>query len=80
MTTFLFLSLIVVLVPSVAALLHAVHQAREGYEDEIQFHAGVCPRSVLVTASASARSSQNWVEGPRLARLPQLAVKDPANA
>jgi len=80
MTIFLFIALIVVLVPAFAALVHAVHGAADGYEDELQFHAGVCPQGAAVAAPAGARSTQNWVEGPRAQSRPRHAAKDTANA
>jgi len=78
MTTLLFIALIVVLVLAITALVQAVHRAADGYEDELQFHAGVCPQAAAVPAGA--RSLQNRVEGPRAQRRSRRPAKDTANA
>jgi hypothetical protein len=81
MIHFLLIAVLVVLVPAAAALIHAVRHAADGYEDEFQFHAGVCPApSAAQAAPAGPRPAANWVEGPRSRRRPQLEPSNPAKA
>ena len=78
MITFLLIALLVVMVPAFAALYQAVHRAADGYEDELQFHAGVGPEGIARVAAATPAPA--WVAGARGAKRAGLAPTGRAQA
>ena len=79
MTTFLLLALALVTASAIAALVHAMHGAVDGYEDELQFHHGVPSRPAAVgLASAALAMEQARGEGARFKRRPQLVPTEVA--